>query len=134
MAVTDASPQLRVAAPARPTSRPPVLWWAGIGAVFVILEVYLYTAWFATGEAERPPRGPDHLGASTHFWLWFFTIASCSVAAIAIWHAVRTSRRERRLSFDAMLLIAWVAVWWQDPLLNYVRPTGFFNAYLLTLG
>jgi len=49
-------------------------------------------------------------------------------------HVVRQCRRRHTLTFDAVLVAAWLLSWWQDPILNYLRPVFFYNAYLVNLG
>jgi hypothetical protein len=114
--------------------RPPVLGWAAVGALFCALEIVVLVAWLTSDSATPSPGGLDPLPSSTHAWLLVFQTLSVALGVVAVIYAVHTSRRERRLSFDAMLLIAWLSVWWQDPLLNYLRPQAFYNAHMVDLG
>lgn len=112
----------------------PVLVWATIGAGFLLMAVYVFTAWFVTGEATPTPTGADPVPTATKIWVRAFEALSVSVALAGIIHAVRSSRRLRGLSFDAMLLIGFATSYWLDPLVNYVRPAFFYNTYFVNLG
>jgi len=112
----------------------PVLWWAGAGALFLALQAYIYLTWFTSGDATRTDHGPDELSTATKVWVVGFQALSITLAVVIVVYVVRQSLRERRVSFDAMLVIAWVSLYWQDPLLNYVRQQFFYNSYLFNLG
>jgi hypothetical protein len=111
-----------------------VLWWASLGAAFVALQAYVFLTWFTSGDAAHTSTGADELSTATKVWVVGFQVLSISLAVAIVVYVVRQSLRERRLSFDAMLVIAWVSMYWQDPLLNYVRQQFFYNSYLLNLG
>jgi len=112
----------------------PVLWWAAIGAVFVALQVYIYISWIASGDATRTPTGSDPLTGATEIWLNGFQVLSVAAAVLIVAIVVRQSLRERRMSFDAMLVTAWVAVYWQDPIINYIRTSFFYNSHFFNVG
>jgi hypothetical protein len=113
---------------------PTVKVWALVGLFFVLLQGYVYIRWLSGPDFHIPSTGSDPVPAIVKVWAWFVQIATVLVIAGAIWWAVRQVRRERRLTFDAILLIAWFSVMWQDPILNYIRPTFFYNSYLIGFG
>jgi hypothetical protein len=78
--------------------------------------------------------GPDQISASTRVWVDIFQIVSPLLAILAVVHAVRSSRRQRHLSLDAMLVIGWSISWWHDPLINWLRPSVFYNAAFFNSG
>jgi Spirocyclase AveC-like len=132
-----------VTAPAPAPTRPvdvterkarPVLWFAAAGAAFVVLQVYVYIAWIATGEATRTPTGDSNLSTISNVWVIGFQVLSVTLGVGVVAYVVRQSLRERRLSFDAMLVIAWVSLYWQDPLANYARLQLFYNSHLVNYG
>ena len=112
----------------------PVRVWAVVGLFFVLLQAYVYIRWFGGPDFHRPSTGPDLVPTVVKFWAWLVQISTMVAIVAAIWWVVRQVRRERRLTFDAILLIAWSSVMWQDPVLNYIRPTFFYNSYLISFG
>jgi hypothetical protein len=127
------SPRVSAARRPQPTP-PPVVWWAWLGAAFAAFIVYVFVAWIATGEATPTPPGPDPVPT----WVSVFVVINqvfpplFALTLIAV--VVRQTLRRRRLSFDAKLLIAGFLLWWQDPLLSYVRPGVFYNANMINFG
>jgi hypothetical protein len=71
---------------------------------------------------------------ATKLWAIGFQTVACIAAVGFVAYAVVQCRRERRLTLDAMILIAWLLTYWHDPLINYLRPTILYNAYLVNLG
>jgi hypothetical protein len=112
----------------------PVLWWAAIGAAFLALQIYIYLAWIISGDAHRTPTGPDPVSSSTKFWAWSLQAASVLGMVVVIVYCVRRSRREKRLTFDALVAIGFFSVFWQDTIVNYIRPNFFYNSYLVNFG
>jgi len=112
----------------------PVKVWAWIGLFFVLLQLYIYVDWVSGPNFARTHTGADPVPGIVKTWAWFVQISTVLTMVAAIAWVVRQSLRERRLTFDGMLLIAWLSVMWQDPLLNYIRPTFFYNAYLVSFG
>lgn len=117
-----------------PTPRPAVVYWAALGALGWLLQAWILGSWALGPSFEAAPHGPDPLPTATHVWLLVFQTASVAMGVVAVVYAIRSSRKEGRLSFDAMLLIAWLSVWWQDPILNYTRPQAFYNTHMIDLG
>ena len=120
-----------------PTAKPPLppaAWWAWLGAAFVALIVYLFVAWIALGEAVPTDPGPDPVPG----WVSTFVVINqvfppvFALTLVAV--VTRQSLRQRRLSFDAKVLIAGFLLWWQDPLLSYVRPGVFYNSNMINFG
>lgn len=112
----------------------PVKAWAFIGLAFTVLQLYVYIRWVASPDFHHPQTGTDPVPGIVKFWAWFVQIATLIAIGVAILWVVRQVRRERRLTFDGILLIAWFSVMWQDPVLNYIRPTFFYNSYLISFG
>lgn len=112
----------------------PILWWAALGMFFAGLAIYIWTRWITSSDFESTPSGPDELNSATELWVVLFQVLSVVLAlAFVVW-VTRQSIRERRLSFDAMLVIAWGALYWQDPLINYFRTQFFYNSELINFG
>ena len=136
MSTTESRGKTRAAAanPVETTRITPVKAWALVGLAFTVLQLYVYIRWFGSPQFHHPQTGADPVPGIVKFWAWFVQIATVIAIGLAIGWAVRQARRERRLTFDGMLLIAWFSVMWQDPVLNYIRPTFFYNSYLISFG
>ena len=114
--------------------QPRIVWWGAAGAVAVAVQVFVFATWFLAGEAKTTPTGADPVPAATKAWaIGIQTISILLFVGTAV-YVVRQCRRHRALTFDAILVVAWCLSWWQDPILNYLRPVFFYNAYLLNLG
>src|SRR5579864_8839771 len=109
---------------------PPVVWWAIVGGGFFLLQIYVYAFWIIGGDAHATHTGADPVPNATKFWAW--TIQSLSVALLiaVIVHCYRQNRREGRFSFDSMVCLGFLGVFWQDTVCNYLRPIFFYNSYL----
>ncbi len=83
---------------------------------------------------KATPTGPDELETWKDVLLEAFQALSVVAAVVIVAIVTRQSLRERRLSFDAMLVIAWVSLYWQDPLINYARTGFFYNSHFFNLG
>ena len=119
-------------APAR--QRPRVVWWAIIGAAAVAVQLFVFASWILAGEATPTHTGADPVPGSTKFWAISIQSISILLFAGCVVGVVRQCRRHQALTFDAILVMAWILSWWQDPILNYIRPVFFYNSYLLNLG
>lgn len=108
--------------------------WAAAGVAVLAVSVWSYASWVAAGQAHRVGTGADAVPAHVKAAVVTFEVVSTLAAVAAIAHVGRRCARDRRLTLDAMILIAWFSAWWHDPLLNWLRPTVFYNAYALNLG
>lgn len=121
-------------APERRRARP-VLWWAGIGAILLALEAYVIGDWILSGNAKPTPVGPSPVPTYMKVSLTLWHIIGGIAFVWVVWRfLVMPWRRERRLSFDGMLVIAWGLGYWQDPLSNYGVRAFSYNAWMPNLG
>lgn len=99
------------------------------------LAVVAWGKWI-TGDHFRPtPHGTDEFGGSSLLLLHVLEGIFAAVAIAFIWFCLlRPLLRERRLTFDGMLVITAVTLWYLDPLDNYVNFTFTYNTHLLNLG
>lgn len=135
------------AVPAAPMSRPEidgvqtrktraVMFWAGTGIFWLGLTVYAWGKWLIDGHNTPGPVGPTEIPGWQKFaargWEVFFAV----IALWVIWHfLVQPWRRERRLTLDGMLVIAWPLAWAiQDPLINYSRQMFNYNSAFINFG
>lgn len=112
----------------------PILWWAALGVVALAVQLYGYGGWILSGDAQPQSFAHDDLSFGTKAVAWGSQIVCVGLFIGMAIYVARQCRPDRRLTFDAMLLTAWVACVWQDPLVNYVRNTFFYNSYYLNFG
>jgi hypothetical protein len=110
------------------------VWWAWLGAVFVVIEAISIVGWFTSGHAT-----PTHaIAADVPFYVKVSAIiiqVLCVVACTGVViFVVRQCRRQRTLTFAGVLTIVGTSLWWQDSLMNYIRPQAGYNSYYVNLG
>ena len=117
-----------------PRRSQPVIWWAAVGLGFVVLQIYIYVAWIISGP-ERTPAGPDPvpgwMNAVGQTWQ---AVGLVVVLGVVYRLVVRPALKERRLTTDGMLVIGFLSLVWQDPLLNYTQSVVTYNAMFLNWG
>ncbi|BBZ70767.1 DUF5135 domain-containing protein [Mycobacterium paraseoulense] len=112
----------------------PILVWATIGALFMVLAAYIASKWIFGGRATPTPLGVDEPTSGEIA----FNIGAQAAAIIAVVGAliyvIRRCIRERRITFDLMLMIAYVMLVQWDPVLNYVVPTFSYTSLMINFG
>ena len=109
--------------------------WSAIGGLWMLLMVYVFASWLASGNAHSTLTGitpvPESIRINAIFWQVFLGAIS---AALFYMFVVREWQRERRLSLNGMLWFAAQAIWWQDALQNYFSPVFSYNSILVNWG
>lgn len=113
---------------------PPVAWWAMAGFALLALQADVYGAWIASGDFRVIQTGADPVPGSVKFWAIVTQILLSTVALGIVGWVLRGCIREKRLTFDAMLMMGWISSFWLDPVPNYIRPQVFFNSYYVNFG
>lgn len=119
----------------RPKENRPVLWWAVLGAAMLVLPIYIWGSWLWAGDWHSISPGPtpvprwmqwnayvqEALGVTLFFYLgWRFVI--------------RPWRREGQLSWDGMIYICCILMWWQDALYNMLNTSFMYAKFLVNVG
>jgi hypothetical protein len=112
----------------------PVVWWASVGAAAVALQAWIYGSWIASDDFRTVTIGRSEVPGHDKVWAWILQIAFSAAAVATIAFVVRTCLKQRRLSLEAKILLAWWAIMWLDPAANYFRPQYFFNSYYVNMG
>jgi hypothetical protein len=131
MTALDAAPQGTDAGPRRAR---PVLWWAAFGVAFLLLQGYVYGSWILSDDFAPSPLGPDPVPRWEKVMAWILQPTFTLAALLVLLWVARGCVRERRLTFDGKLLLAWYSIVWLDPAGNYLRPQFMFNAYYVNYG
>ena len=118
---------------ARPA--PAVVRWAWLGAAIMAFIVYVLAKWFVSGKAVPTDPGTDALPEVTRLFIFWVQIV-CTVAGLVVaWiFVVRGWRREGRLTTTGMLYIAWLTLFFQDPMMNYTSAQLLYNSHMVNLG
>lgn len=114
---------------------PPVVLWSCLGLAVVAFEFFVLGKWVTGPNLERVPTGPDHAPTwmTTTFVVW--QAGGLLGATAAFWFCViRPWRRDRRLSTDGLLVIAFATLWFQDPLSAYFGHWFTYNTNLVNFG
>lgn len=115
--------------------RPPVVIAAALGAALLCFELYLLLAWITGPNFQEVTAGPS----DPPTWMKVAIRAAevvCVVLAAALiyWFVVRPWRRERRVPFDGLLVLAAMATSVYDPLNSYFHTWFAYNSYFVNYG
>jgi hypothetical protein len=110
----------------------PVHYLAVVGAILVVWQTWTWIAWLADGP-EPIMQFRDRTSASWYAARVYESLAILAAIAVLV-YLIRQCRRERRLTFDAMLCIATGAAMWTDPGVNFIQPTWMYSSNWVNLG
>jgi hypothetical protein len=126
---TAPAPRTVTAEPRRWGTIVPALALAGAGCLAV--QGWVWLSWLADGpEPVRQYRDHD---STSWYVARFFEGLIVLVAVGMLVHLVRSCRRERRLTFDAMLCLAGAAAYWIDPIDNWLQPLFMYSSNWVNL-
>src|SRR6516165_3581369 len=129
---------------AKPTTPPapvdanpvvPIKAWAVFGGVCVVVIVFIWGKWLLGPYTQTVPSGPSDPPTWMKSVLIGGQIVVFSAALGAVyWLLIRPWRRERRLTTDGILCVAFFFCVFQDPLTNWFSPWITYNSYLVNFG
>lgn len=118
-----------------PVGSPPVVRWAWVGAAILAFIVYVFATWFITGKAVPTDPGPDPLPEIQRLFIFWVQIVAMTIGAIVAWYFVVVPwRREGKMSTTGMLYIAWLTLFFQDPMMSYTSHSLLYNSHMVNLG
>jgi len=94
-----------------------------LGAAAVVLQVWIYTSWVLSDDFRAVTTGADPVPGHDKTWAWILQATFTAGALFAVVFVVRKCVTQRRLTLEAKIAIAWLAVMWMDPMANYFRPS-----------
>jgi Spirocyclase AveC-like len=113
----------------------PVQIWATIGGALLILQLYVWIQWITGPYFQRVPVGPTDPPAFMKVLLIANTFILLGGLPVGIWwFIVRPWLRERRVTFDGILLVSLSLMFFQDPLLNYFNTWCTYNSWQFNRG
>jgi len=100
----------------------------------LVLQAWIYGAWIASDDFRTVTIGRSEVPGHEKVWAWILQGLFTAGALAAVAFVIRTCVKQRRLSLEAKIMLAWWAVIWMDPSANFFRPQYFFNSYYVNLG
>jgi Spirocyclase AveC-like len=125
----------RAAEPVTPPPPLPVKIWAGVGAVLVAVELFFLIDWVSGSKFKAVPSGPDKVPG----WMNVVGVVGQVVMPAAAvfsfyWFLARPWLRERRITTDGLLCIAFLLASPWDPLSTYTNDWFTYNSHLVNFG
>ena len=118
-----------------PRKSKPIKVWAFGGAVILAVQLFVWSKWILTGEARTTPSGPSDPPHLMKLILNTWQVVGVFAMLFTFyWLLIRPWRRERRVTSDGLLTLVFLAMYFQDPMLNYFQNWCTYNSYLLNFG
>src|SRR5581483_11435077 len=118
---------------ARP--RPAVIYWAGAGAVIVAFMAYVIIRWVTGPYFHSVGTGPSPVPDWMKVTITSATVLGFVAVGFCVYFViVRPWRRERRVTTDGLLIIAYGLMNFQDPFSNYGGYWFLYNSWSPNMG
>jgi hypothetical protein len=119
----------------RPRQLRPVLWWASFGGLWLAFMAFVLTRWVAGPYFQRVPVGPSDPPMYMKVFLTALEVTMIpAMLGLLWWFLVRPWLRERRVTVDGALTLAYCTLFFQDPLSNYFGPWITYNSWSINRG
>lgn len=114
----------------------PVKAWAVVGAAWMAFYAYILIGWLTGPNTKRVPAGPTEMPSWMTTVIDIYVPIGMAAALFCVyWFIVRSYRRERRVTTNALLLATMFGILWiQDPWVSYLQPVFTFNSYMFNAG
>lgn len=109
----------------------PIRLWSVIGVLVLVIQTIVWIR-FAASSPEQLVRYRDP-ESSAYWWAKGFEIVLVAFVLLTVGLTARSAIRQRTLTPNAMLLIAFASMLWLDPMLNYLRPGFYFSQNLINV-
>lgn len=107
---------------------PPIIWLARLGAVFVVIQAYVYLRWIFSDKFVSTPSGPDAVPGSMMVWIRAWEIGCVVGGAIFLGWIARKTYRDKEFPAVGVFVVAWLLAAWQDVGVNAIRPVFAYNS------
>ena len=108
----------------------PVVVWAALGAISLIVIVITVTQWIMSPEFKPAPTGNDILPEAIRYWIISLEVFFTGGAVVMWWiYLVKPWITSGHITWDGRLLLAAATIWYQDPIDNYFNFTFTYNAH-----
>src|SRR3712207_6399125 len=96
------------------------MFWVGLGAFWLALMLYVWTAWIVSGDIGTNDFGkelaPDWYDNLINIWQVFALVVSVWI----FWHfVVRPRVKTGRFTFDSLFFLGCLALLFQEPWINW---------------
>ncbi|HEX5659582.1 MAG TPA: spirocyclase AveC family protein [Polyangiales bacterium] len=109
-------------------------YWAAVGAFFIVLQVYIFARWIGSEHFTPAPIGDTPQPQFQQYVMWLFQ-STVPLFMLGGWAWIAwQARRDGRLPAYGLIMLGWASVYWQDPLINYVRPSFSYSSYWVNFG
>ncbi len=114
----------------------PIIGWAVVGGLQLVLLVYIVIRWAVSGDMHPTHHGPDTMPTYATVAMYAMQIGGVVACLYIVYRVLYLPwRRDGRVSADGMLLTAWFAVAIpNDILLSYTQYTFTYNSYYANAG
>ncbi|WP_155927664.1 spirocyclase AveC family protein [Mycolicibacterium sp. CBMA 234] len=113
-----------------PRQARPVLWWATFGALWLTFMAFVLISWISGPYFTRVPVGPTDPPMYMKVFLMTLQVTMIPAMLGLLWcFVVRPWRRERTVTVDGALTLAFCTLFFQDPLSNYFGPWITYNSW-----
>lgn len=121
--------------PEKPRALRPVLGWAALGAAVLLLDLYVFGSWVVFDHPTATPAGADPVPTYMVVAARIADVVSVPALVAFVWFfLVRPWRRAGHLTLDGMFVIAYLTMYWLDPLPNYTQWWITYNAAMVNWG
>jgi hypothetical protein len=108
---------------------------AFLGGLILAFEAYVLIRWLSGSYFKHVSAGPTPepgwMRTAENIWQ---AAGIVTTIGIVYWFVVRPWRRERKLTTDALLVLAFATLWFEDPLSSYYGHWFTYNANLVNFG
>jgi len=109
--------------------------WATIGGVILAVQLYVWIKWIIGPYFTPVPTGVSEPPLWMQYVLIVWTSVICIGLPIGLYYfIIRPWRRERIITTDGMLLVAFGLLFFQDPFLDYLNTWCTYNTWLWNWG
>jgi Spirocyclase AveC-like len=113
----------------------PAVAWAIFGAVMLALIVYMFAAWIFSSDFRPTPVGsipvPEWVRLNSYAQQILIPIVAI---VFVVKFLILPWRREGHMTFDGMMIVAALLLFWQDVTGNYFQPIYSYNAVFVNMG
>ena len=112
----------------------PVKFWAVVGAFFIALQGYAFTRWIRSDLFAPTPTGDTPVPPETMFWINFWQYSLAILSVIYSTWIIRKCFKEKRITLDALVIVACGSCFWQDGLTGFFSMAITYNSHLVNFG
>ena len=112
----------------------PAAVWVTVGVGFLALQAWIYGSWLASGDLAAVGNGPTPVPAWMSVTIRAFEVGSLAgILAFGWFFLVRPWRQAGHITLDGMFTLAFLTMFWQDPLMNYFNTWFTYNTSFIAV-